>query len=103
VEVREVYPGIHQRWYFDRGGLRYDYVVMPGADASQIELRVEGADWVRAEGDKLGLGTRFGAVEQAGLYVYQGKERIAAQWVVEGSEVIPKPPICFSIVQPGEK
>ncbi|MCX8113232.1 MAG: SBBP repeat-containing protein [Bacteroidia bacterium] len=91
VVVHRLYTGIDQRWYFDEGKLRYDYIVAPGSDPAQIRLRVEGALSIRVQGDRLLLGTRFGLVEQAGLQAYQlingERHLIPVRWEVSGSEI----------------
>ena len=40
--VKNLYNGIDIRYYFDKGYLRYDYVVHPGADPSQIKFKLRG-------------------------------------------------------------
>jgi hypothetical protein len=79
IEVKGVYPGIDIRYYYDRGQLRYDYQVAVGANPSQIQFRLEGADGyqVNAEGELL-IKTSLGEVQHGKLRAYQqsnGKER----------------------------
>jgi len=76
--VKDVYNGIDLRYYFDKGGLRYDYVVHPGADPAQIVFTLVGSDksYVNEKGN-LVFTTRFGEVAMAELKTYQagdGKE-----------------------------
>jgi hypothetical protein len=40
--VKNVYNGIDLRYYFDKGYLRYDFIVQPGADPSQIKFELDG-------------------------------------------------------------
>ncbi|MEN2992908.1 MAG: SBBP repeat-containing protein, partial [Bacteroidia bacterium] len=84
VQVKEVYPGIALRYYLAEGRLRYDYLVAPGADPSQIRFRLRGADKVEVQGQKLVFATRFGAVELCELRAYQGRRTVPAQFVAEG-------------------
>lgn len=42
--VKNVYPGIDLRYYFDKSSLRYDFIVHVGADPSQIIFKLEGSD-----------------------------------------------------------
>jgi hypothetical protein len=74
--VKEVYNGIDLRYYFDKGGLRYDYVVHPGADPSQIVFALEGSDktYVNERGN-LVFTTRFGEVAMAELKTYQERDK----------------------------
>lgn len=70
--VKDILPGIDVRYYFDRGCLRYDYIVHPGADASLIRMQVQGSQGtsVNASGEWI-FRTRFGEVAQKELTVYQ--------------------------------
>lgn len=43
VRLHQVYPGIDLAYYGHQGQLEYDFIVAPGADASAIRLRFEGA------------------------------------------------------------
>ena len=44
VTVKEIYNGIDIKYYFDKNLLRYDFIVKPGADISQINIGFEGTD-----------------------------------------------------------
>lgn len=88
--VRNIYTGIDQKWYFDGGSLRYDYIVKPNGDYRQIEILIEGADGTEIKGKDLVFRTRFGEVKQAELYVYQNiggnKVKVDAQWQKKGQQ-----------------
>jgi len=78
----DVYPGIDLAYYGNQGSLEYDFVVRPGADASAIALRYEGA--LDVELDPQGnLVLRLGGeeVRQPRPFVYQvvGDERREVQ------------------------
>jgi hypothetical protein len=81
--VRGVYAGIDMRYYLDGGRLRYDWVVQPGGDPSQIVFGLEGSEktYIDSEG-RLVFMTRFGEVKLAELRVYQGDREIGG-WFVE--------------------
>jgi hypothetical protein len=87
VVVKDVYKGIDVRYYFDKGGLRYDYVVHPGADPSQIIFTLEGSDktYVNERGN-LVFTTRFGEVAMAELKTYQegDKKEVPSRFVKRG-------------------
>ncbi|MFN4233475.1 MAG: SBBP repeat-containing protein [Bacteroidia bacterium] len=76
--VKNVYEGIDIRYYFDKGSLRYDYIVHAGADPSQIRFTLPGSDktYINSKGN-LVFTTRFGEVSMAELFVYQSKDRKA--------------------------
>jgi len=74
--VKDVYNGIDLRYYFDKGSLRYDYIVRPGADPAQIVFTLEGSDktYVNEKGN-LVFTTRFGEVAMAELKTYQERDK----------------------------
>ena len=64
--VKDVYTGIDMRYYFDKGLLRYDYIVNPGADPSQIRFKIEGSDKTYLnDKDELVFTTCFGEVKNS--------------------------------------
>lgn len=91
--VSDLYRGVHLRNYQDKGDFRYDLVVMPGADASQVRFNVKGANSVQADPETGGLiiRTSMGPIKQSAPFVYQqvGAVRAAvpASFKVEGSAV----------------
>jgi hypothetical protein len=80
--VKGVYAGIDMRYYLDGGRLRFDWVVQPGGDPSQIVVELEGSEktYIDSEG-RLVFTTRFGEVKLAELRVYQGDGEIAGRFV----------------------
>ncbi len=75
--LNNVYDGIDMRYYFDEGSLRYDYIVHPGADPSQIKFNLEGSDknYLNEKGE-LVFTTCFGEVKNTELYCYQQQDKI---------------------------
>jgi uncharacterized repeat protein (TIGR01451 family) len=49
VKYRDVYPGVDLVFYGSQGRLEYDFLVAPGAEASRIQLQLEGADAARID------------------------------------------------------
>jgi hypothetical protein len=82
VWVKGVYAGIDMRYYLEGGRLRYDWVVEPGGDPSQIVFGLEGSEktYIDSEG-RLVFTTRFGEVKLAELRVYQGDREIGGRFV----------------------
>jgi hypothetical protein len=80
--VKGVYAGIDMRYYLEGGRLRYDWVVQPGGDPSQIVFGLEGSEktYIDSEG-RLVFVTRFGEVKLAELRVYQGDREIGGRFV----------------------
>jgi hypothetical protein len=88
VIVQDVYTGIDQRWYFENGKLRYDYVVKPNANPEQINMQIQGATEIRIEENDLVYQTRFGNVTHTDLFVYQlgrnnEKVPVSASWILK--------------------
>jgi hypothetical protein len=73
--VKNVYKGIDLRYYFDKGYLRYDFLVQPGADPAQIRFSLEGEDKEYLKNGALCYTTRFGEVQMQDLYVYQQNDK----------------------------
>jgi len=55
VRLKGVYPGVDLVYYGHRGELEYDFVLAPGADASAIKLRFDGAKTALASNGDLVL------------------------------------------------
>ncbi len=87
VTVEELYNGIDARYYFDKGLLRYDFIVKPNADVSQINLTIEGADnFTVSEKGELEIETLLGKVIHKDIMAYQkirgeNKQKVAAFFV----------------------
>lgn len=88
--IKDIYPGIDQRWYFDEGHQRFDYIIHPGADLSQLQIVLQGATEVTKEKNHLKVKTSVGSIELKDLKAYQltdGKNRdVAIQWNIRKSE-----------------
>lgn len=94
VKYREVYPGIDLIFYgTEQRRLEYDFILAPGADASDIALGFEGAKRLEidAEGD-LVLHTANGKVRQHKPVVYQEvagvRKEIGGAYVLRGANRI---------------
>ena len=44
IQYQEVYPGIDLKYYGNGKQMEYDFIVSPGADYSQIQIRYDGAE-----------------------------------------------------------
>lgn len=89
VRFEEIYPGIDLDLYGVTGGMEYDFVVKPGADASAIRLgfrNIEGVE-LNADGEIL-MQTVAGELRQSAPTVYQqdGDERTLVEARFEEDE-----------------
>lgn len=70
--VKELYNGIDIKYYFDKGSLRYDYIVKPGADISQISIALVGVENFSVnQAGELEIQTSLGLVRHQDIYAYQ--------------------------------
>jgi len=66
------YNGISIRYGIDQGSARYDVIVAPGADPSQVGLKLDGADGLQIlPNGNLLIKTSIGVIEERGLTAYQ--------------------------------
>jgi len=72
ITQKNIYPDIDVKYYGDKSkGLKYDLVVNPGGNPSQIKLEYKGADYVHLERGHLFIGTMHGEMEEFMPKVYQ--------------------------------
>jgi hypothetical protein len=69
--VKSLYPGVHHRTYFDGKQNRYDIVVEPGTDPSQVMFDILGADRVSIVDGKIVIKTSMGELKQDKPFAYQ--------------------------------
>lgn len=76
-----VYPGIDWVVYCVGEGLKYDFVVQPGADPSQIRLKIEDADTTYlTEGGELIIKTSLGEIREAAPQSFAGGTPVASSF-----------------------
>ncbi len=88
--VRNLYPGVDLRYYFDGTQVRFDYNCSTASAASAIAFRLSGCSSVAiTEAGDLRYDTRFGAIALKGLQSYAGKDRRlqASRFVVNDQRV----------------
>jgi hypothetical protein len=96
LTCRDVWEGIDMNWYEKNGLVEFDFVVNPGADPNQIQMRVDGLEdalELTAEGGEIILPTSLGEVKMAMPEAWMAnadgnadaeKNRIAAKFVPIG-------------------
>lgn len=89
AKSEQIYKGIEARWYTQSGVPRYDLIVAPGADPSQIALRFVGVRGITSDGQVLSIPTALGVVSHRDLFAYQptpvGKKQVSCRMRVEGN------------------
>jgi len=84
VAYEDLYPGIDLRYRTSAAGLKYEFLVRPGADPSTIRVSVQGAEALEVAPDALTIGTRFGTVRDQGLDAFQGADEVTCAFAKKG-------------------
>jgi hypothetical protein len=72
VYYENIYDGIDLRYFSNDNGLKYDFIVNPGANVNQIRVKYEGADTLKIDGSRnLIIETPFGNIVESELFIYQ--------------------------------
>ena len=86
IRLKEVYPGIDWLIYSQEGGIKYDFIVRPGADPAQIRMRYAGGAELRLDrSGALTVKTRLGEVREQAPVSYQDGREIPSRFVLEGN------------------
>ena len=71
VTIKDIYPSIDLRYYSDAGTLKYDLIVRPGGDPTDIVLRYQGVDEMAVQNRELVLRTSLGSFRESSPFTYQ--------------------------------
>jgi gliding motility-associated-like protein len=89
--VQHLYPGIDLQLHAGGSFLKYDLIVAPGSDASQIKMTYEGHDKLSIENDRLVVTTSIGDVTEQKPLAWQmvdGEKRlISCRYRIRKNEV----------------
>jgi hypothetical protein len=86
--AEQPYAGVSVRYSIEKGAPRYDVLVAPGADISQVGMKIEGAYGSRVlPNGNLQIKTSLGTVEERGLTAYQGSTQVPCRMVMEHNVV----------------
>jgi gliding motility-associated-like protein len=91
VTFKNIYPGIDIHYYTNDGVLKYDLIVHPGADPSQIVLQYVGQDSLSMQKNQLSVKTSVSTVRELEPRSYQvddkGRTMLPCNYVLNGSKV----------------
>ncbi len=91
ASLQNLYPGIEMLMHADGPFLKYDLVVAPGADASQIKMTYEGHDKLSIENDRLVVTTSIGDVTEQKPLAWQiidgQKQLVSCRYRIRKNEV----------------
>lgn len=94
LTYKNVYPNIDVRYYADRGQLKYDLIIHPGGDISNVAMKYGGADKLTIKNRELLIKTSVGDVKELYPYSYQvngytnTKEEIDCRYEVSADNVV---------------
>jgi gliding motility-associated-like protein len=87
VTYKNMYPNIDIRYYTNQGTLKYDIIVHPGGNISDIALQYKGADKLSIKNKELVIATSVGEVKELYPYTYQvaskARETLDCKYVIE--------------------
>lgn len=87
VDYTRLYEGIDMHISSEKGNVKYEFIVAPGADPSKIRLRYEGQDGLSISKGNLIIKTSIGDVQELKPYAYQylenGKKEVACRYRIK--------------------
>ncbi len=91
VVYKNMYPNIDVRYYTANSQLKYDIIVHPGGDVSQIAMRFDGTNGLRVKKGDLLVSTSLGDVTELSPESYQtsitAKTNVNVSYAVSGNTV----------------
>lgn len=91
VTYKNMYPNIDVRYYTNQGTLKYDIIVHPGGNISDIALQYSGVDKLSIKNKELVIATSVGEVKELYPYTYQvankGRETLDCKYVIDDNIV----------------
>jgi hypothetical protein len=86
LKYEGIYQGIDLHYYYKNGSLKYDFIVAPGKDYKQIQIKVDGATAVTQNRDgSISVSTANGTFTEAMPVAYQNDKEIKTSWVLENN------------------
>jgi gliding motility-associated-like protein len=91
VTYKDVYPGIDVHYYTANGLLKYDFIVQPGADVSNIAMYFDGVESLKVRDGVLHVKTSVEDVRELAPYTYQlindSRTEVPCSYEVKGNIV----------------
>lgn len=91
VMYKNIYPRIDVKFYSEYGNLKYEFIVNPGADPSQIAMTFEGVDKLAIRNAELFIKTSVGEIRELYPYTYQyegsEKKKLDCRYQLSGNTV----------------
>lgn len=80
LRAKNVYPGIDLLFYQTAGGLKFDWILAPGADPATIEWHYNGLTDLKVQGKKLQLNTGAFTLEESMPWAYQDEKDVKCRY-----------------------
>lgn len=91
LNYRAIYPGTDIQYYGSGSKLKYDFIVAPGSDPSQIKMRYNGQRSIQMDGENLLIDLGFMQIKEVIPSSYQirngVKEEVKCRFLLTGTEV----------------
>jgi len=88
ITIKNIYPGIDWVLHTGKKGLKYDFIVHPGADPSQIKLKYKWTDKPQLQEDgSVKISTPMGAITEGTPISYCSGEQVQTTYIVKDSEI----------------
>ena len=89
VTYKNVYPDIDVRYYTSNGMLKYDFIINPGGDPSNIAMYFDGVDNLKVKDGELHIKTSVDEVKELSPYTYQltdnGRTEVPCSFDLKGN------------------
>lgn len=91
IDYANLYQGVDMHVTSEHGHVVYEFMVKPGANASQVKMKFDGQDNIRLKKEDLIIHTSVGDVMEMKPYVYQNindsRVMVPCEYVLENNEL----------------
>jgi len=88
VTIKNIYPGIDWVLHSGKNGLKYDFVVHPGADPSQIKLQYKWTDQPQLQDDgSVNISTPMGTITEGAPISYTKGKQVHTTYNIQDKEI----------------
>jgi hypothetical protein len=86
LQYEGIYQGIDLDYYYKDGSLKYDFIVAPGANYKNIQIKIEGSTSIRQNSDgTISIVTPNGILTEGMPVSYQGAKEVQTTWTLKGN------------------
>jgi hypothetical protein len=95
LTYQNIYKGIDLKFYFQNNKLRYDFIVHPSGNYTDIQIKYNGANFIDVNKNSLSIKTPLGSLIETIPEIYQYNN--LAKHSIQGNYVVNKDIISFNI------